>query len=397
MTPGMRSDGSFRDERWKPVPWIPTLAFKNPIVILDSGQSVDESVYLQLFRKWLRDSLIARGATDATRPHVHLYYPSDKMWARYGVPQAATWKGDGWEVGTLRLPGKKLYPWGFMHSFAAYEDGCVYSNESEVHSAPWRRRPIYGGHTNRHPEYSGNRRGIPIYLNPTPRDLEYLRRHERFWRHPKRCPKIMLGFTQPNGVPRGLLPLVNCWYTLNPTDARYVRENTGKSFMAAEIPSKKIGKTLGISKSRAISIAPNWRSATRQRRPFAATWMKDEFPDLEVKLPKRDSTWEEVVDATDCAIYIILSERETIPFDAYLAAARGAIIVAPNTPLFQNIPMYLNKSAKKWLYTVRDYGHNRYGWSHTEVRQWLIPRIRKWQQSQTQAARTQKTSTEGTT
>ena len=394
--PGMREDGTFRDERWMPRPWIPVTCFKQPLVILDSGQSVDESVYLQLFRRWLFTDIVARSANDANTPHVHLKYPTDKMWARYGMPQAKAWKGDLWEIGTLRTPGKPLYPWGMMHTFAAFEDGCLFSKESDPHSAPWRRRRPVGGQSNREPQWALRRRGIPIYLNPTPRDIEYLRRHEKFWSNKYRCPKICLGFMRPNSVPHGLLGKVDWWYTLNPADAKYVRDTTGKSYLAAEAPSKKIGKYLGVSKSKAISIAPNWRSVTRQRRPFPAHWMREEFPDLKVKLPVRDSTWEEVVEATDCAIYIILSERETIPFDAYIAAARGAIIVAPNTPLFQNIPMYRNKSAKKWLYTVRDYGHNRYGWSHTEIRQWLIPRIRKWQQSQTRAALTRETSTEGT-
>jgi hypothetical protein len=388
--PGMREDGTFRDERWKPKPWIPDLCFKNPVVILDSGQSVDESVYLQLFRKWLFTSIVARSANDAPRPHVHLYYPSDRLWARYGLPQAAVDKADGWEVGTLRLPGKDLYPWGMMHSFASYEDGCIFSKDSDRHSAPWRRRPIYGGHTNRHPENSGNRRGIPIYLNPTARDIEYLRRHENFWRVAWRCPKIMLGLVRPNKVPLGLMGLVNCWYSLNPVDTSHTRKGLENSYIAAEIPSKKLGGYLGITRSKAISIAPNWRSRGRQRKPFAASWVKDEFPDLQVKLPQRDATWQDFVDVTDCGIYIVLSEQETIPFDAYLAAARGAILVAPNTPLFQNIPMYLNKTGKRWLYTVRDYGHNRYGWSHTEVRQWLIPKIRQWQQSQTQVAQSTK-------
>jgi len=394
----MREDGTFRDERWQPKPWIPPLCFKQSIVLLDSGQSVDESVYLQLFRRWLFESIVARSANDAPTPHVHLRYPSNRMWARYGVKGSEAWKGDRWEIGTLRVPGKPLYPWGLMHTFAAYEDGCIFSKENDgPHSAPWRRRRKYGGHTNRSCEWAGRRRGVPIYLNPTPRDIEYLRRHKKYWKNPHRCPKIMLGFTRPNGVPRDLLPLVDCWYTLNPEDAAFIRDTTKRPYLAAQAPSKKIGKYLGVSHSKAISIAPNWKSATRIRRPFAATWMKDGFPEAEVKLPKRDATWEEVVDATDCGIYIILSERETVPFDAYIAAARGAIIVAPNTPLFQNIPMYRNKSAKKWLYTVRDYGHNRYGWSHTEVRQWLIPKIRKWLQSQTPTGRRTKTLTEGTT
>jgi len=365
-------------ERWKPKPHIPTCLFKQPVVILDSGQSVDESVFCQYFRRWLQESLIARSRNDAPLPHVHCKYTSSTLWARYRCKGYETGhQEDRWEVGTLRLPGKPLYPWGMMETFANVEDGCNFG-DSGKHTPPWRRSRYTGGQANRSQKTSHKRRGIPLYLNPTARDIEYLRRHQTHWQSRFRCPKIYLGYTQGFPIPKDIMPLVEGFYCLNPQDVAHIRDSIGPKY-GAEIPTKKFRPFMGgITRKKVVSIAPNWRNPQRNRKSWAASWVKDALPGVEVDLPQRDATWQELLRVTDCGIYVILSERETLPFDAYLAAARGAIIVAPNTLLFQNIPMFRNNSRKKWLYSVRDYGHNRYGWSHTEVRHWLIPRLNQW-------------------
>ena len=372
--------------KWKPKPAIGNDLFRQPVIILDSGQSVDESVFLQYFRKWLFDSIVARSANDRLPPHVHLKYPTSNLYARYGVKGAETWEGDRWEIGTLRIPGKPLYPWGMMETFAKFEDGCQFG-ESGVHPPPWRRQRRFGGQANRSMKGAGKRRGIPIYLNPTFRDCEYLRRHKEEWGSYYRCPKIMLGYTTPLGIPKGILEHTRSFYCLNRPDTDRIRDST-QAYKAYEIPTKRFRNYMGGITDKCVSIAPNWRNKKRQRKPWAAHWIREDFPGIRVKEQTRDATWEELLDATNCSIYVILSECETIPFDAYLAAARGAIIVAPNTELFSNIAVFRNAKGKKWLYPVRDYGHNRYGWSHTEVRHWLLPRIKAWQLGQIRSLRT---------
>lgn len=367
--------------KWEPRPLIPQRYFKQPLIFLDSGQSVDEAVFLQYCRKWLHETIVRRAGNHFPTPHVHLLYPTDRHHARYEMPSARVWREDMMEVRTIRWGSAPLHGGNMMQTFAMYEDGCLWG-PSGYHSAPWRRRRRYGSGYNPDPEPAGKRRGIPIYLNPTLKDLKYLRNNKAYWSHHWRCPKVVLGFVAPGSIPQSVVNLVDHFYCLNKEDQSTVRASLGPG-KAFRIPTKEFKKYAGFAHDKAISVAPNWRNMRRQRKPWPETWIGQEFPALKVKTQARDATWEEVLDATDCSIYIILSEQETIPFDAYLAAARGAIIVAPDTPLFRNIPMYRNFESKKWLYPVRDYGHNRYGWSHTEVRQWLLPRIKKWRQSQT--------------
>ena len=109
--------------------------------------------------------------------------------------------------------------------------------------------------------------------------------------------------------------------------------------------------------------APDWRDMNVIRLPHVAENFGKALG-LGVYMPKNNGTWEDFLLGTDTSFYILASAKEQVPFDAMIALARGATLVAPDVPIFQNLP------GKKQLYPAKMSG-DRIIWSQTEVEQFL--------------------------
>ena len=63
---------------------LPKAFFEKPVLILDSGQSVAESVFLERFRKYIYE-MLQKLSNRGDKPSVWLVYPEPRFWARYGA------------------------------------------------------------------------------------------------------------------------------------------------------------------------------------------------------------------------------------------------------------------------------------------------------------------------
>ena len=320
---------------------LPQDFFERPVLLLDSGQSVAESVFLEKFREYIY-KLLAKYSTKGNRPSVWLLYPDKRHWARHGAFDVSGF--EEWEVRPVRRM-RELEGGGFMSTVAAFEDGCHHLKID----APWR---TYN---------SKRRRAVGVYLNPTEQDLKFVKNCWEDFKRPYNMPEFHIGAPADRKFPAGF----TAWTDLVWTFDKEARDNLQEAFepwFARCLPWWRWWKTEKDHKYEAVA-APNWRSTAVMRHPETAKrW--GEALGLSVTEPKNDGTWEDFLLGTDTSFYILASAKEQVPFDAMIALARGATLVAPDVPIFQNLP------GKKQLYPAKMSG-DRIIWSQTEVEQFL--------------------------
>lgn len=320
---------------------IPTWAFSRPVLIIDSGQSADESVFLESYRKFLWNYHALH--SDRTVRHMWMLYPNESHPERYGSRPVNEY--DQWEVRPIRRNGKPLYSGGILHTVAAFEDGCLRLGIK----APWR-------------EFNkDNRRAAVIYLNPTSRDIRFIQKHWRNFKKAYNIPDFFIGQSSTGKMPLGVGTWAEGIMVYDKGSKKHYKSRIDK-FHVEEVGQKNFWNKMEHPRRR-VAFASNWGHALRQRsHGVPQKWFHDWGYNTHV--PEADR-WQDVVDATDSEYYMVYSRRESIPFDAMRAISRGATLIAPDIKLYRRLP------GKKVLYPARDCGHGQIAFSTTDVRLWL--------------------------
>ena len=318
----------------------PGTFFKMPVVILDSGQSVAESVFVERFRQHTFQ-YIQKYAKNFNTPTVWILYPGGNP-DKYGAYPCSEY--DKWEIRDL-TKNKYLKPEGFFASVAGFEEGCHWMKIK----APWREWN------------SKNKRACVVYLNPLEKDLKWMGRNWQNFKKPFNIPSLMLGAPPNRKLPRFIEQMSNMIWTFD----RDARNNLAKAFhetFAKRLRWETWWKTQYEFKNEAVA-APDWCDMSVRRFPnVAENWA--EALGLKVYHPKNNGSWQDFLFGTDAKMYILATTKESVPFDAMIALARGCTLVAPDVPLFQRL------HGKKKLYPAKMVG-DRIIWSQTEVTHFL--------------------------
>ena len=329
---------SVPQEPWK----LPKAFLEKPILILDSGQSVAESVFLERWRAYLYKR-IQRVSNVGSKPFVWLIYPTPNLWARYGSSDEVSGYEE-YEIRPIRKNGR-LEGAGFLATVAQYEESCFF------HGAvpPWRKFN------------SKKRRPVGVMLNPSALDLQFLRRNFGKLKNKFNIPEFHMGAPPDRRMPLGFTAYTDLIWTFDDEASQRLRDSIEPRF-ARTLDFHRLWKKKKEHANEA-SVALNWRNATTRRHPdIAEKW--GSALGLETYRARDDGTWQDFLLGTDCSAYILATAKEQVPFDAMIALARGATLVAPDVPLFQHLP------GKRMLYPAKMNG-DRIIWSQSEVEHYL--------------------------
>lgn len=302
---------------------------RNPVVLLDSGRSVAESVFLERWRKDILETLDRTG-----RHSVWILYPDGHQWARHGAFPMGQY--EEWEIRPVRR-GRQLEAAGFFATVACFEEGCFHLRIK----APWRENQ---------PE--PRRRAVTVYLSPSAQDLRWLVSHDGVWQKPSNMPELHIGTPwnrRLNAAAADISETLWCFDQKAQTELN--RAYAANKAWRVGWPSW--WKAPGPNAAR-ITVAHGWRDQGTQRHQDTAARMAQEWirqglmPGLQVHAPADDGRWQTLDEATDCRVYFILTKAEPeIPFDALIALSRGAMLIAPDAGPFRLLP------GNKLLYPVR--------------------------------------------
>jgi len=334
-------------------PWrwpLPKVFYEKPILLIDSGQSVGESVFIERWRKYLWDTL-KKTALNFKTPTVWILYPNTKQWARHGSYQASDY--DNWEIRPIRR-NDNLENAGILATVARFEDGCHHLGIK----APWREWNSKG------------RRAVCVYLNPTQGDINWGVIHHEKFKKGFNLPKFHIGAPKNRVLPKNFLAWVDDVWCYD-TDGKENLNSSIGPYFGKRIPWfnwwKNDRKALPKYD---FGIAGHWKdNGVNRSLAIAKDWCPD-WGNIHEPRVDRESRWEELLDTTDCRWYMVATTRESIPFDAMIAVARGATLVAPDVPVFSQLP------GKKILYPAKMSGE-RIIWSQIEVKAWLQNKLRK--------------------
>lgn len=331
---------------------VPRAYYGRARVILDSGQSVDEAVFLEGYRRWVWHRMGKAGFSQAGL--AYLLYPHRRLWARYG--SAPINQYDEWEVRPIRWT-RDMDKGGMFASAAVFEDGVIWKGreDNDPFDAPWRR---FMSETMR------RRRATITYLNPTQKDIEWMGKHLDYWKDFRRTGGLLLG--QPlNGLPA---------WSIHNTEGFLAYDKAWRDEANRTLPYKNATGILWrrfwdySDHKHFISAPGTWRHTGRIRWPsLVGSWAAKKG--WECHEGADTGRWEDVEEATDCAFYVIAETQATMPFDALIAAARGATVIAPDYGMYRRI------FDQKWLYPVHSSGHDALAWGQADVREWLYSRL----------------------
>ena len=326
---------------------LPRHFLRNPVVFLDSGRSADESYFLEHWRYQV-ESIYQRELPNETGNNHNFWilYPDRTKAARYGSRPISEY--DKWEIRPIRRERENLRE-GTFATVAAFEKGCQWLHIP----APWRT------YNRKH------RRACVVYLNPKPHDVAYISRTWDEWRRSNNVDAFYWGPVFGKGFPTGYLTYTSgavCFTQEGFNAARASLANTGKAvarifWETLFAPRPANGPT--------YAFAPSWGHADRDRLDMTATAWAQSWRPGEVWADPAADSWQAVQAATAAKFYIILSRKEQFPFDALIASARGATIVAPDIPLYRNIRV------NKILYPCFTQTHNQCALSLPETREFL--------------------------
>ena len=326
---------------------LPLFALKTPVLLIDSGQSVDESVFLEHYRHFLWHLHEERSYCNVR--HVWMLYPNERHPERYGSCPVNQY--DKWEIRPIRRNHKPLYSGGIMHTVASFEDGCMRLGIK----APWREHNKKG------------RRATSIYLNPTSKDVRFIQRGWRKFKQHYNIPDLYIG--QPSGgkLPRDVMAWgdgIFCYDKVAQKNIKQAVTDWGVNLM----DYGRMWEPEGFGHE--LTIATNWGHDMRQRQPdICRKWFEDWG--FRVHVPQ-GNRWQDMMDAARSKYYVVMSRRETVPFDAKIAISCGSTLIAPDIPLYRRLP-----GKNKILYPARDCGRGEVAFSTTDVRFWLHNKFRK--------------------
>lgn len=296
-----------------PVPQLTSiLRYRHPLVLLDSGRGLDESVYLQMLYKALREDFM-RGTGHRSR--TYLFYPPQMNQAWYDIPMEVGY--DEQHRRPIRDPRRKLELHGMLHTAAKFEKGCIFKREGGI--APWKLK--YNGR--------GGGRATFVYLNPTRRDLEFAK-----WNHPKYwqwdgIPTFILGDSSRGKMPMGYSAFVD-WVIAYSKERAHRFQN---------LNGKRIGRYLDTQAlldpkpgREDVVLAGNHGNQIRQRHPeMLQGWLQDKGVRTRIHDAKSGQAF---LDGLHGRYYCVLSRQEANFFDILMAQARGMIPVLPNVGMF---------------------------------------------------------------
>tara|TARA_R110000824_G_scaffold315135_2_gene502223 strand:- start:1219 stop:2271 length:1053 start_codon:yes stop_codon:yes gene_type:complete len=319
---------------------LPLDFFERPVLLIDSGQSVGESVFLEKFREYIY-TILAKTSNRGNKPSVWMVYPDRRLWARYGSSPVSGF--EEWEIRPIRR-NADLSPGGYMETVAKFEDSCHFLGID----APWRT-------------FGKKKRASAVYLNPTERDVRWIQKnHSRFKRH-YNLPKFHTGQPADRKLPFGVTQFSDLIWCYD-RQARDKLADAFSPYYSKRIPWERFWKKDRNPAYQAVA-APDWRDKSVIRHQSAAKcW--GEAMGMDTEIVENGGRWEDFLLGTSCSMYIIATTREHIPYDAFAALARGATLVAPDVPAFQNL------HGKKILYPAKMVGDG-IVWSQSEVEHYL--------------------------
>lgn len=339
------------------------------VVFLDPGVSVDHSMFLDVYRRWVRDSIASRCNMDISRvrPRCYILHSEEEHGKRYGLGKTLDaevpdhW--NQWEVRPRKWNPKtiqhKTRKSGLAATFCRME---INSHKAGL-MAPWRYTP-YGDAQPRH-----DRRALGVMLEPSPLDLQFFHEKEYLWHRFLVMPRLYLGAQALGRLPPTFMRWLYGVLALTPAGFSYAE--------AALAPFEDVG-VYAVNSHRFLTkgqpkydfgVADNWDSAGRRTRmPGSAqsilNWAG--FGQKRIYQPPTGDRWDTLAEAINARVYLVLSQNEgMVPYDALLALAGGAIVVGPNTPVWKSVQSYAPK--KVVLYPTRPQGHNRCLWAAQDV------------------------------
>jgi hypothetical protein len=342
------------------------------VILLDPGVSLDHSVFLDLWRKHLRESIASRCSMDLARvrPRVYIIYAEEAHGGRYGAGEAMeSFVPDNYYRHEVRARKRNPYrihhiqrKRGMMAGFVRFEVNC----HRRGMKAPWR----FSKYGDAQPK--ADRRANAVLLEPDALDLNYLSTVTG-WHHGLNVPVICLGSSAFGRLPGNYARWLDGMMTLTPEGQAYAEASLSKpgGLWTRQIPWSRFLTRRGRPKY-AYGVADAWESPRRIRKPQVA---RSFFHRLHGGgshfIPPESPGWADLIQAIDARYYLILSHDEgMIPYDAFLASAAGAVVVAPNVPAFRGFP------GRKVLYPVRSQGNNRCNWAVQDVLAYLKPRLK---------------------
>jgi len=327
---------------------------RRPVVLIDSGSSVGESMFLAKIRQWLLHSIEERliekplAGHKWTKPTCYILYPSDRHASRYGVYPCNEY--DAWEIRPIRWRGRPLAKGGIMSTVANFEEGCFRLKIP----APWRNLN------------TKNLRAAYVYFNPDRREVAWIDRHHEKFRKVYNVPTLVLGHPLGYQFPVGALEWCSHLWAMETEFGNEVNRSTKPGFSKRLLWEKLWPSKRKIEPT--VALAGHWGDLGTLRSPeMARDWIP---PELEVVEFGGSEKCQDLEAATDCGYYVIASSRETVPFDAMIAAAKGSVLIAPNTPAFTWIP------GRKILYPARDAGNGIISWNPPDVASLIFSKLK---------------------
>lgn len=348
-----------------PIEWL-----TNPLVMLDGGRGVAESVFLERWRKFLYDEKAAHPWKNAKvrknfQNWVFVMYGDRRQWARHGaypIPNEA----DPYQVRPVRWV-RQLAPAGFFASVAMFEDGA----RRYPVDAPWRYALRMWW-----------RRAGLLYLEPPERDETWMFNHWDEWDNKDHYDGIHLGVPFHRRLQPSWLEKARRLWAYDDLARKALADSVSESWRILRIPWE--GWWRSDSPCSGAVAAPSWKDTTCVRYPdFGQILLKDAR--LDVRRPENNATWKDFLQHMDAMVYLVATKQEAhTPWDVLIALSHGATLVAPDLAGFRAL------RGRKVLWPCREYRSGRCEWNFHEVRAWAAREFRRLfpaQQGQPSGAR----------
>lgn len=325
-----------------------------PVVIIDSGSGADEACLLEHWRYQLESTY--RERLPRSRKHNYwLLYPDRTKSARYGSCVVDE-RYDKWEIRPARW-AKPNYPGPFLRTIAGFEDGRYRTGTPD---SPWWHND------------EKKKRGSYVFPNPSASDLEFISRNTEQYKHGLNIARLWIGSIFGKGIHPRATAFADGIICYTQAGFEAARQAYDRKFYALRISWESFGHHARWDKEPRdkYAFALNWGNPNRHRLghsaygwPEACAW-KDAASTFRPD-PQADD-WRTLMRAVRAENYIVLSQRETLPFDVLLAGCYGARIIAPDIPLFRSLPL-----KKRLLYPVHSPRHNEAVFGLVEAREYL--------------------------
>ena len=206
------------------------------------------------------------------------------------------------------------------------------------------------------------RRPQVIICNPDDRALEIL---ENSWPQLKNYLKIpSLSVTATRPLTRNAHHWLDRAITPNPQAAAFFRERGVPAWVPNLAWAPEVRRRAASRAGRPFRVvyAHTWGDTGRKRLQPTEDWPEGERPTQGLR------------SALTADAYVILARQETFPWDAYLAAAHGATVIAPNIGVYRGVPQ-----ATLFPTFQTSFSRTEATWDHTATREWLRYTLRKLQ------------------